>query len=121
MHADHCRTIAKAHENTLLFQDVINTIRKHYECTPVAFRTGAGTPRETGNAAGTNMASSQLLAYARRLGLDAATTVALYGEHYRDVLADPGGTSHPNIRAFMANGWAGVNMPEEPLRLRGPG
>lgn len=120
MHQDHQRLITNAQQNNVVFQDVISTIRAHYECCPVAFSTGTGTALRTDNAAGTNMASSQLLAYARRLGLDAATALALYGEHYRDVLADPAGKSHANIRAFMANGWAGVVMTEDPLRLRGP-
>ncbi|MFP5382770.1 MAG: HopJ type III effector protein [Gammaproteobacteria bacterium] len=120
MHRDHRRLLHDAEQNNVIFQDVISTIRAHYECTPVAFSTGAGTALHTDNAAGANAASSQLLAYARRLGLDAATALRLYGEHYRDVQADPSGTSHANIRAFMANGWAGVVMPEDPLRLRGP-
>lgn len=120
MHRDHCRLIRDAEQNNVIFQNVISVIRTHYECTPVAFSTGYGTALQTHNAAGTNAASSQLLAYARRLGLDAPTTLALYGEHHRDVLADPTGQSHANIRAFMANGWAGVVMAEDPLRLRGP-
>lgn len=120
MHSDHRRLISNAKENNVTFQDVISTIRSHYECSPVAFSTGVGTALRTDNTAGVNGASSQLLAYARRLGLDAATTLALYGEHYRDVQANPAGNSHANIRAFMANGWAGLVMPEDPLRLRGP-
>lgn len=120
MHSDHRRLISDAKENNAIFHDVISTIRTHYECTPVAFSTGVGTALRTDNTAGTNGASSQLLAYARRLGLDAATTLALYGEHYREVQADSAGKSHSNIRAFTINGWAGVVMSEDPLRLRGP-
>jgi hypothetical protein len=32
----------------------------------------------------------------------------LWGEYYREVLADAGGDSHQNIRNFMKNGWEGV-------------
>lgn len=120
MHQDFTRLLAAAANGSVMFQDVIDTIRRHYECTPVAFRTGAGMPRQTDNPAGTNAGSSQLLAFARHLGLDAPTTLALYAEHYRDVLKDPDGTAHANIRAFMANGWAGVELAADPLRLRGP-
>ncbi len=120
MHQDFTRLLAAAANDTIVFQDVIATIRRHYECSPVAFRTGAGTSRETDNPAGTNAGSSQLLAFARRLGLDEQTTLALYGEHYRDVLKDPAGSAHANIRAFMANGWAGVVLAADPLRLLGP-
>jgi hypothetical protein len=121
VHADLCRLLAAAESNSLVFQDVMDTIRRHYECRPAAFTTGDGTPMAVVNPAGTNSGSCQLLAFARRLGLGADTTLALYGEHYRSVLADPCGTAHPNIRAFMANGWAGVRFGDDPLRLRGPG
>lgn len=104
----------------LVFQDVMTILRRHYEFTPTAFVTGSGTPAQVENAATANQASCLLLAAARRLGLDPAATLRLYGEHYRDVLADPAGTAHGNIRAFMANGWAGVVFAGDPLRLRGP-
>ena len=32
----------------------------------------------------------------------------LWGEYYREVLADPEGSSHQNIRNFMKTGWEGV-------------
>lgn len=121
MHRDLQRLVAEAKEEKLLFQEVMRTIREHYECLPVTFRTGEGSDRPTANAAGSNSGSCLLLAFARRLGLDQATTLALWGEHYRDVLADPQGQGHANIRAFMANGWAGVVLEGDPLRLRGPG
>lgn len=121
MHHEIRILINRSNDQSLLFQDVMNVIRRHYECTPVAFTTGAGTPLAVVNPAGTNAASSQLLAFARRLQLDEATTLGLYAEHYRAVLADPGGSSHANIRAFMANGWPGVVLADNPLRLRGPG
>lgn len=120
MHQELAATLAHAETNTLVFQDVMAMIRRHYECTPVAFSTGRDTERQVDNAAGANAASCLLLSFARRLGLDMATTLALYGEHYRDVLADPQGKSHANIRALLTNGWAGVTFAGDPLRLRGP-
>lgn len=121
MHHELAALIAAEPSIPVVFQDVISTIRRHYECIPTRFCTGAGTARETTNMAGTNAASCLLLAFARRLDLDEATTLGLYGEHYRSVLDDPAGSAHANIRAFMANGWAGVHIEGEPLRLRGPG
>lgn len=120
MHLELSALIHQADNNVVLFHDVISTIKRHYECRPCGFRTGCGTERETVNHAGTNAGSCLLLAFARRLGLDAQTTLQLYGEHYRSVLADPHGHEHANIRAFMANGWAGVTMDGNPLLLRGP-
>ena len=34
-------------------------------------------------------------------GLDEASTLRLFCEHYQDVLDTPDGDSHANIRAFM--------------------
>lgn len=121
MHQELRQLISRHADQSLNFQDVMTLIRRHYECTPVAFRTGVGTTVEVANPAGTNAASSQLLAFARRLGLDEQTTLNLYAEHYRAVLSDPGGNSHGNIRAFIAAGWPGVVLADNPLRLRGPG
>jgi len=121
MHRELAALIAGSAQNRLLFQDVMTTIRRHYECRATGFRTGVGTDREVVNTSGSNAASCQLLAFARRLNLDVVTTLGLYGEHYRSVLEDPEGTSHANIRAFMTNAWDGVSFEEDPLRLRGPG
>jgi len=35
----------------------------------------------------------------------------LFGEHYKDVLANPSGNDHPNIRNFMKLGWGSVTFP----------
>lgn len=120
MHTELAELITPESTKLLVFQDVVSTIRRHYVCSPVAFDTGVGTSRHTVNAAGSNAASCLLLAFARRLGLSEQQTLALYAEHYRSVLEDPQGGAHANIRAFMANGWAGVRFADDPLRLRGP-
>lgn len=121
MHRELLDLLAASRNKTAVFQQVIDTIRRHYECTPVAFTTGAGTANPVHNPAGTNAASSQLLAFARRLGLGEQDTLDLYAEYYRAVLADPQGNNHANIRALMAGGWKGVELAGDPLRLRGPG
>lgn len=120
----HCELSALRQPESLkpmMFQDVMSVLRRHYEFAPTAFSTGKGTARETRNAAGSNSASCLLLAAARRLGFSEPETLALYREHYRDVIADPDGSAHANIRAFMANGWQGVEFAGDPLRLKGPG
>lgn len=121
MHREITQLLQAAPQNTINFQSVVDVIRRHYECCGTAFTTGAGTARETNNPATANQASCHLLAFARRLQLDEPTTLSLYAEHYRAVLADPDGSAHANIRAFMFNGWPGVCFAEDPLRLRGPG
>ena len=49
---------------------------------------------------------------------DEKQLLACFGEHYRQVLADPGCESHANIRTFMRHGWKGIRFEQEPLRLR---
>ncbi|MFZ5723326.1 MAG: HopJ type III effector protein [Pseudomonadota bacterium] len=121
MHAELQTLLRTESTKTQSFQEVMATIRRHYECFPIAFTVGAGTDQPVNNPAGSNVASSQLLAFARRLGLSETETLPLYREHYRAVLEHPEGTDHANIRAFMAAGWAGVQFEGDPLRLRGPG
>ncbi len=121
MHQDLIRLLADTRTGSLPFQQVMDTLRRHYECSPVSFTTGANTAHPIHNPVGTNAASAQLLAFAHRLGLDLDSTLALYAEHYRSVLADPQGSNHANIRALMAGGLAGVAWDADPLRLRGPG
>lgn len=44
-------------------------------------------------------------------------TLALFGDFYRnDVLKNPGGNDHQNIRNFMEFGWDGILFEGEALR-----
>jgi hypothetical protein len=44
-------------------------------------------------------------------------TLALFGGYYRDdVLGNPEGRDHGNIRHFMKYGWAGIHFEGEALR-----
>ena len=66
----------------------------------------------------TNLGSLKVLAFASAMNLDEHSTLELWGEHYHSVRADPYGTAHANIRAFMKHGWAGVRLPENVLQMR---
>ena len=46
--------------------------------------------------------------YAALADFDKETTLKLWGQYYREVLADPDGDSHQNIRNFMKYGWDGT-------------
>ncbi len=96
------------------FDQTMAVIADHYDYSPTRFTNG-----EVVNEAGTNEGSCKLFAFARRHHLDRDATLALFGHHYRDVLADPDGTSHANIRAFMKHGWEGIHFDGEPLTPRG--
>lgn len=121
MHDDFRHILDSASSEIVVFQAVIRTIDAHYRFSPAPFETGIDTPARTANQRGENNGSLKVLAFAQRLRLDNTTTLRLWGEHYRTVLSNPGGSEHPNIRAFMAGGWQGVRLDEDPLILRGPG
>eukprot|EP00793_Prasinoderma_coloniale_P000419 PRCOL_00005404-RA len=75
-----------------------------YEFTPTAYTSGKGTAAETANPAGTNSGSCKCFAFAKERGLSEAAALRLFCEHYEQVLGDPDGDTHLNIRAFQANG-----------------
>lgn len=98
------------------FEDTISLINALYDYTPTRFTNGlAGT---LVNEAGQNEGSCRIFAFARLNGLSAEDTLRCFGRHYRDVLADPAGTAHGNIRNFLRDGWAGIAFDGEALRPR---
>lgn len=102
----------KSHPETVEFQQVMEVISACYEYSPTEFRNG-----DVVNAAGTNEGSCKIFAFAQQNGLSEQETLACFGHFYRDeVLGDPEGTGHGNIRAFMVSGWAGVQFQGQPLQ-----
>ncbi|MBI2784389.1 MAG: HopJ type III effector protein [Gammaproteobacteria bacterium] len=102
---------------TVEFDEVIAVIDAHYYFTPTGFANGLGAGR-LWNPMGTNEGSCRILAFGRLHGLSEAETLPCFGAHYRDVVADPEGTAHANIRAFMRDGWAGIKFEGTPLLAR---
>ncbi|WP_299731293.1 HopJ type III effector protein [uncultured Endozoicomonas sp.] len=96
------------------FQTVITVIADHYDYTPTCFTNGTQM-----NEAGTNEGSCKILSFGQLNQLSSEETLACFGSFYRDeVLNDPAGTSHGNIRAFMETGWSGVSFDHPPLVLK---
>lgn len=89
--------------DALTFESVMEIIDTFYESQILEFRNG-----DIVNKPGENEGSAKLLSYAALSQMDEATTLKLWGQYYREVLADPNGTSHANIRNFMKTGWKGV-------------
>lgn len=89
--------------DTLTFEEVMEMIDTFYESQILEFKNG-----DMLNKAGENEGSAKVLSYAALSGLDKETTLKLWGQYYREVLADPKGDSHQNIRNFMKYGWEGV-------------
>ncbi|WP_294206933.1 HopJ type III effector protein [uncultured Chryseobacterium sp.] len=89
---------------TIQFTEVIAYIDEHYDFTPSKFTNG-----NTVNEAGQNNGSCKVFSFARLNGLSKEETLHLFGEFYReDVLKNPEGTDHQNIRNFMEYGWDGI-------------
>ncbi|ACU06916.1 Type III effector HopPmaJ [Flavobacteriaceae bacterium 3519-10] len=96
---------------TIAFQDVIAYIHQHYHFTPTKFTNGNAV-----NEAGQNNGSCKVFSFAKLKGLNEEETLALFGDFYRtDVLQNPEGADHQNIRNFMQSGWDGIAFEGEPL------
>lgn len=88
------------------FKDVIAFIDEHYDFTPTKFTNG-----NTVNEADQNNGSCKVFSFAKLNDLSKGETLNLFGEFYRkDVLQNPEGTDHQNIRNFMEFGWDGISF-----------
>lgn len=97
--------------DTIEFNDVIALIDSAFTFTPTAFTNG-----DVSNEANQNNGSCKLLALGQHLKLNQAQTLALFGSFYReDVLKNPDGNDHANIRNFMKTGHEGVAFETFPL------
>lgn len=98
---------------TVMLEDTLSTIDALYEFTPVAFSNG-----DMHNAAGEAERSCRMYAFAQLHGLSEQQTLLCFGEHYREVLADPDGVAHRTIRIFMRSGFAGLRYEAMPIQRR---
>lgn len=97
--------LANAPES-VAFQDTIAVIDSEYEFTPTAFQNGSQV-----NQANENNGSCKIFSFAKLNNISEASVLHLFGDFFRkDVLENPEGTDHQNIRQFMLNGWDGVKF-----------
>ena len=97
---------------TITFPEVIAYIEKHFDFTPIRFTNGTAI-----NEAGQNNGSCKIFSFAKLRGLTQAQTLALFGDNYRvDVLGNPEGSDHQNIRNFIQHGWEGIRFDGETLK-----
>jgi hypothetical protein len=93
------------------FNEVMDVISVNYHYQPSRFSNGDLT-----NEAGSNEGSCKIFAFAKLHDLSQETTLACFGQYYReDVLLNPEGTDHGNIRNFIKQGWQGINFDGEVL------
>jgi hypothetical protein len=99
---------------TIEFNDVIAYIDSNYDFTPTEFRNG-----NTVNEAGQNNGSCKVFSFAKVNNLSKENTLSLFGAFYReDVLKNPEGTDHQNIRNFIEFGWDGIAFEGEALKKK---
>ena len=92
--------------DSVTFNDTIDLIDRLYTFSPTAFNNGALT-----NDPGQNNGSCKIFAFALMQGLGAQKTLHCFGDYYRkDVLKNPDGIDHQNIRNFMNTGWEGIRF-----------
>jgi hypothetical protein len=92
------------------FDETIAVIAENYHYQPTEFSNGLGE-QVLVNKAGTNEGSCKIFAFARMHNLNQPQTLNLFGDYYRlDVLNDPQGSGHQNIRLFIKYGWDGIRF-----------
>ena len=100
--------------DTIKFNLVIDIINSHYDYTPTSFSNG-----DVLNAAGTNEGSCKIFAFAQLQALSEMETLALFGTFYRDdVMGNPTGDDHRNIRNFILDGWLGIKFDQPALKIK---
>ncbi len=96
----------QAEPQSISFADTMAVIEQHYHYTPTAFRNG-----DQHNDAGCNEGSCKILAFGVQQQLTLEQTLQCFGDYYRnDVMQNPDGDDHQNIRQFMQHGWDGVRF-----------
>lgn len=107
--------LAAVHTNpeSLVFDEVLQAIESEFEFTPSAFTNG-----KVHSQANENQGSCKVFAFAHQAGLSKGLTLALFAEHYAEVLQNINGTSHQNIRSFMKSGWKGVSFEKKNVLVK---
>ncbi len=106
----HLASISAGHAD---FDDTLALIDQHFEYQPAGFDNGP-----LRNDAGENAGSCRVFALGQYGNLSEADTLNLFAQHYQQVLGDPAGDSHGNIRQFISTGWSGIRFDRQPLRAR---
>ncbi|MDT0648672.1 HopJ type III effector protein [Autumnicola edwardsiae] len=100
----------KPEQNT--FAQTMEVIDAHYNFTPTSFANG-----NLENKAGENNGSCKIFYFGKLQDLSEEAVLACFGEvYFQDVLKNPGGTGHQNIRNFMKTGWNGTEFKGEALQ-----
>lgn len=97
------------------FHETIVVITENYHYHPVEFSNGLGDDILV-NPPGVNEGSCKIFAFARLHKLTKEQTLRLFGDFFTtDVMLNPQGNDHQNIRRFMRDGWDGIRFKEAAL------
>ena len=100
--------------NDISFAETIAVIDENYDFNPTPFFNGTQHI-----AAGENSGSCKIFAFAQLQNLLQPETLACFGAYYfEEVLGNPEGTNHQNIRNFITTGWHGIQFEGEALTLK---
>jgi hypothetical protein len=95
---------------TISFDETMTVINANYHYQPTEFINGLNEEILI-NQAGTNEGSCKIFAFAKIHHLTQQQTLNLFGDYYRlDVINNPQGTGHQNIRNFIKFGWDGISF-----------
>ena len=98
----------------IIFKDIIAYIDENYDFAPTKFTNG-----NTIDEANQNNGSCKVFSFAQLKNVSKEQTLSLFGEFYReDVLNNPDGTDHQNIRNFIEFGWDGISFDGEALKKK---
>lgn len=101
----------KQNPENLEFSELMEVIDLEYNYTPSAFENGS-----LENLVNENAGSCKLFYFAQLHGLSTDQTLACFGSYYReDVLKNPEGDDHQNIRNFIKTGWNGIEFSQTVL------
>lgn len=112
MNIESFKTKLKNTPKQIVFSETMSVIEENYLFTPTAFKNGS-----LENAEGQNSGSCKLFAFAKMQAFTKEDTLACFGQFYfEEVLKDPTGTGHQNIRNFMKTGLDGIRFEGTPLK-----
>ena len=101
----------KTDARNVSFEETIAVIDANYSFTPTAFSNGNQINKER-----ENNGSCKIFAFAKLNQLNQLQTLTCFGScYFDDVLKNPEGIDHQNIRNFIEFGWDGIHFENEPL------
>jgi len=102
------------HPEEVEFSETMAVIDTHYNFTPTSFSNG-----DIANDANKNNGSCKIFSFGLLNDLSVQQILVCFGSYYRDdVLNNPDGNDHQNIRNFIVSGWDKITFKNQALKLK---